>query len=265
MASRSAGDRTSYCPLPGRLLDAETDVLKIELHSHTSDDPCDVIPYDTFELIDAVAAQGYQALAVTLHDRQLDLTPFASFARERGVVLIPGIERTICGKHVLLLNFSAAATEAVRSFDDVRRLKQRERGLVIAPHPYFPSSSSLMSQATRHQDIFDAVEYNAMFTASLNFNARAARWARACGLPMVGNGDVHRLNQVGTTFSLVDATPEKDAICAAIRDGRVSVQAQPHSAAKAASIMSSLFMADLRCALALDKPSGRRLQPSINP
>jgi predicted metal-dependent phosphoesterase TrpH len=239
-------------------------VLKIELHSHTSDDPRDVIPYDTFELIDAAAAHGYQALAVTLHDRQLDLTPFAGCARERGVVLIPGIERTICGKHVLLLNFSAAATEAVRSFDDVRRLKQRERGLVIAPHPFFPSTSSLMSLATRHQDLFDAVEYNAMFTASLNFNARAVQWAGACGLPMVGNGDVHRLKQLGTTFSLVDAVPERDAICTAIREGRVSVQAKPHHAATAASIMVSLYTADVRRALALDRPSARRLQPSIH-
>lgn len=239
-------------------------MLKIELHSHTSDDPHDVIPYDTFELIDAAAAHGYQALAITLHDRQLDLTPFAGFARERGVVLIPGIERTICGKHVLLLNFSAASTEAVRSFDDVRRLKQREQGLVIAPHPYFPSTSSLMSLATRHQDIFDAVEYNAMFTAALNFNTRAVRWAEASGLPMVGNGDVHRLKQLGTTFSLVDASPEREAICAAIREGRVTVEAQPHSAAMAASIIGSLFTADVRRALSPGRLAARRLQPSIN-
>ena len=44
----------------------------------------------------------------------------ASFAAERGVTLIPGIERTIQGKHVLLLNFSRAA-------EDVRTLR-RSRG-----------------------------------------------------------------------------------------------------------------------------------------
>jgi predicted metal-dependent phosphoesterase TrpH len=238
-------------------------VLKIELHSHTSDDPCDVIPYDTFELIDAAAAQGYHALAVTLHDRQLDPASFARFAHERGVTLIPGIERTICGKHVLLLNFSAAATEAVRSFDDVRRLKQRERGLVIAPHPFFPSPTSLMSQALEHHDIFDAVEFNGMFTTSLNFNARAERWARERSLPMVGNGDVHRLAQLGTTFSLVDAEPHPAAICSAIREGRVVVQAQPHSAVTAAGIMGSLLLADLKRGLAW-KGTGRRLRPSVN-
>ena len=77
---------------------------------------------------------GYHALAVTLHDRQLDLRRYASLAAERGVTLIPGIERTIQGKHVLLLNFSSAA-EDVRSFDDLAVLKRREAGLVIAPHP----------------------------------------------------------------------------------------------------------------------------------
>ena len=238
-------------------------MLKIELHSHTSDDPWDVIPYNTFELISAAAAHGYQALAVTLHNRQLDPAPFAAFARERGITLIPGIERTICGRHVLLLNFSAAATQAVHSFDDVRRLKQRERGLVIAPHPFFPAPSSLRSLAVEHQDIFDAVEYNAMFTASLNFNLKAERWARERGLPMVGNGDVHRLSQLDTTWSIVDAAPDSDAICAAIREGRVDVHARPHSWWKAASLAGSLLLLpDIKRALALEKPARRRLQPS---
>jgi len=239
-------------------------VLKIELHSHTSDDPSDVIPHDTFALIETAAAHGYQALAVTLHDRQLDPAPFAGFARERGITLIPGIERTICGRHVLLLNFSATATAAVRSFDDVRRLKQRERGLVIAPHPFFPAPSSLLSLAVAQQDVFDAVEYNAMFTASFNFNVKAARWARELGLPMVGNGDVHRLDQLGTTWSIVDAAPDADAICAAIREGRVSVHAHPLGALKAASILGSLLLADIKRGLALETPGGRRLQPSGN-
>ena len=54
------------------------------------------------------------------------------YAAERGITLIPGIERTIEGRHVLLLNFSAA-TESVHSFDDLARLKSRESGLVVAP------------------------------------------------------------------------------------------------------------------------------------
>jgi len=92
-------------------------MLKVELHTHTADDLVDRIPYTTFELIDRAIALDYDAMAVTLHERQLDLRRFAPYAAERGLVLIPGIERTIEGRHVLLLNFPTGA-EDVRTFDD---------------------------------------------------------------------------------------------------------------------------------------------------
>ena len=216
-------------------------MIKVELHSHTSDDPVDRIRYSTHELIDRAAARGYGALAVTLHDRQLDIRPLVSYARERGIVLIPGIERTVEGRHVLLLNFTRGATEDVETFDDVRRLKTRESGLVVAPPPFFPAGHSLRGLMHRHADLFDAVEYNAMFTASLNFNLLAERWARRHGIPMVGNGDVHRLEQLGTTYSLVDAGRDPAAICDAIRQGRVTVVKNPLSWATAARIVASIF------------------------
>jgi hypothetical protein len=219
-------------------------VLKVELHSHSADDPVDAIPHSTAQLIGRAAALGYQALAITLHDRQLDLREYGSFAAERGVTLIPGIERTIQGKHVLLLNFSRAS-EDVRTFDDLAALKRREAGLVIAPHPFFPGSTCLRGLMDRHADLFDAVEYNAMFTPSLNFNNAAERWALAHGKPMTGSGDVHRLRQLGTTFSLVDAEPNADAICAAILAGRVRVQATPRSWASAIGIMADLTIAEV--------------------
>jgi hypothetical protein len=216
-------------------------MIKVELHSHTSDDPVDRIRYSTHELIDRAAARGYGALAVTLHDRQLDIRPLVSYARERGIVLIPGIERTVERRHVLLLNFTRGATEDVETFDDVRRLKTRESGLVVAPHPFFPAGHSLRGLMHRHADLFDAVEYNAMFTASLNFNLLAERWARRHGMPMVGNGDVHRLEQLGTTYSLVDADGDPAAICDAIRRGRVTVVKSPLSWATATRVVASMF------------------------
>jgi predicted metal-dependent phosphoesterase TrpH len=219
-------------------------VLKVELHAHSADDPFDAIPHTTPQLIDRAAALGYQALAVTLHDRQLDVRRFASFAAERGVTLIPGIERTIQGKHVLLLNFSRAA-EDVHSFDDLAVLKRREAGIVIAPHPFFPGSTCLRGLLDRHADLFDAVEYNAMFTPTVNFNKAAERWARDHGKPMTGNGDIHRLRQLGTTYSLVEAEPHPDAICDAVRAGRVQVEAAPRSLAYAVSLMADLTVSEI--------------------
>ena len=219
-------------------------MLKVELHAHTADDPLDAIPHSTVQLIERAAEMGYDALAITLHDRQLDLGPYRAYAASRGITLIPGIERTIEGKHVLLLNFSRGA-EDVQTFDDLAVLKRGEAGVVIAPHAFFPGGTCLRGLMDRHADLFDAVEYNAMFTASLNFNTTAVRWAAAHGKPMVGAGDVHRLRQLGTTYSLIDAPRDADAICAAIRAGRVQVEAAPISWASAIGIMADLTIADI--------------------
>jgi predicted metal-dependent phosphoesterase TrpH len=225
-------------------LTINADTLKVELHSHTADDPRDRISYTTCDLIDRAAQLGYDALAVTLHDRQLDTRGLESYAAERGVTLIPGIERTIERKHVLLLNFRRG-TEAVHSFDDLARLRQRESGLVIAPHAFFPHPSCLRGLMDRHADLFDAVEYNAMFTATVNFNERAVRWAHAHDKPLVGNGDVHRLRQLGSTYSLVQAERNADAICAAIQAGKVQLVANPLSASTAAGLVIDLFGSNL--------------------
>jgi predicted metal-dependent phosphoesterase TrpH len=220
-------------------------MLKVDLHTHTADDPSDRIPYQTHELVARAAELGFHGLAVTLHDRQLDPAPFRSYAASLGLVLIAGIERTIEGRHVLLLNYSRAA-ESIDSFDALARLRERERGLVIAPHPFFPACKALRGALTQHAQLFDAVEWNGMFTRTLNFNAHAERWARRHGKPMVGNGDVHRLEQLGKTYSLVDADPNPASICDAIAAGRVRVVATPHSTFTAARLVvgmvASTFM-----------------------
>jgi hypothetical protein len=62
---------------------------------------------------------------------------------------------------------------------------------------------------------------------------------------MVGNGDVHRLYQLGTCYSLVDAERTPDSICEAIRHGRVRVEARPLSTIRAAATIADLFGTDV--------------------
>jgi predicted metal-dependent phosphoesterase TrpH len=217
-------------------------MLKVELHTHTNDDPVDRISYSSTDLIDRAAILGYNALAITLHDKQLDLAELTPYAADRGIVLIPGVERTIQGRHVLLLNYRQGLTDDIKTFDDVRRLKASAPGLVVAPHPFFPAGSCLRGMMHTHADLFDAVECNAMFTASLDFNRFAERWAARHGKPLVGNCDVHRLEQLGTTYSLVDAPPDPTAICEAVAAGRVQVVRRPLSWRTATRLMASLIL-----------------------
>jgi predicted metal-dependent phosphoesterase TrpH len=219
-------------------------MLKVELHTHTADDPVDRIPHTARELIDRAVVLGYDALAITLHDHQLDLRRLTPYAAERGLVLIPGVERTIEGRHVLLLNFQRG-TEDVRTFSDLARLRERQPGLVIAPHPFFPTSVCLGTDLERHGDLFDAVERNATYTRAIDYNRRAEAWAARHGKPVVGNCDVHRLWQLGTTYSLVDAPRDANAICTAIAAGRVEVRSRPLAWTELARVAAFLALGNL--------------------
>jgi predicted metal-dependent phosphoesterase TrpH len=220
-------------------------LLKVELHAHTDEDPSDRIDHTTRQLIDHAASLDYGALAVTLHDRYFDPSPHVSYARERGVILMSGIERTLERRHVLLINFPAECAK-VRSFADLTRLKSSTRGLVVAPHPFYPTASALGRLLDRESALFDAIELNAMYTRTIDFNARALAWAHARGKPVVGNTDLHVLEQMGTTYSLVDAEPHPDAVCDAIRQGRVEVRREPLSLARAVKLFSLMCWGGLR-------------------
>lgn len=204
----------------------DTRVLKVDLHLHSREDPVDNIAHDATVLIDRAAALGFDALALTLHDGQLSDRHLADYARERDIVLLPGVERSIRGRHVLLINFPRAA-EDVRTFDDIARLKRASNGLVIAPHPFFPDGTCLRSAMDQRPEIFDAVEWSYFWTWGINFNAPAARWAQTYEKPIVGNSDLHDLRQLGRTHSWVDSERDPDAICDAIRAGRVTLETSP--------------------------------------
>ena len=232
-------------------------MIKVELHAHTAQDPCDYIPHSTRDLIDRASRLGYGAIAITLHDRHYDPAPDQAYAQSRGLVLIPGIERTIQGRHMLLVNFPAEA-EAVASFEDLRQLRTRHpRGLVIAPHAFYPIGSAIGADADRHADLIDAIEVNSMFVTWLDYNARAVRWARAKGKPLVGNTDLHLLYQLGTTYSLVDAPADADAICEAIRAGRVELRSSPLPIWRAAWIFAWMVVAGVigKIRLKIRRPS----------
>jgi predicted metal-dependent phosphoesterase TrpH len=239
-------------------------VLKAELHAHTADDPRDYIPHSATELIERAAQLGYGALAVTLHDRSLDITDLAPFARSRGICLIRGIERAIEHKHVLLLNFGDEA-EQVDDFDALAELRQANPGgLVIAPHPFYPGKSCVGHTLDRRPDLFDAVELNAFYTSAVDtFNTAALRCAERHGKPVVANADVHRLRQLGRTYSLVHAEPNPDAVCEAIRAGRVEIRTAPLSTREAIFHLGALASREALALLTRSRTDRAPRRPAI--
>ncbi len=201
-------------------------ILKADFHIHTSEDRKDVIRYSAIELIDMAKDRGFSCLAITNHDLCTWNEYLRDYAKERGICLLPGMEATVEGRHVLLINFDFSDI-SISSFRDLHRL-ERENALIIAPHPFYPSLVALRGKFVRHIKLFDAAEWSHFFCRSINFNLKMEKMARQAGLPLVGTSDAHQRGQFDTTYSLVEADEaEPEAIIQAVKKGRVDVVTRP--------------------------------------
>lgn len=208
--------------------------LKVDLHIHTGEDPLDRVPYSAYEMIQKAFEEGFDVLAITNHQCRTFNRNLFGFAQDLGILLIPGMEATIDNRHVLILNPPAGS--AFYDFSSLSTLDRRET-LVIAPHPYFPGLHSLNGQLKGHLSLFDALEYCHFYSPRMNFNHRTEVLAQQSGLPLLGNSDAHFLEQIGTTYSLVYAEKNREAIFSAIRAGKVQVVTRPLSPVQMGSIM----------------------------
>lgn len=140
--------------------------LKAAFHTHTCDDPFDVILHSAEMLIDGVAAKNLSVLAIACHECCVFNDYLSSYARKRGVVLVPGIEACLDGRHVVILNSDAEQAKA-STFAELRALGKRDAA-AIAPHPYYPVGSSVLGELERNIDLFDAIEYYRFYPKLLN-------------------------------------------------------------------------------------------------
>jgi len=203
--------------------------IKADFHIHTAEDPEDLIYYDAKQLIDMAHGQGYSVLAITNHNRCTWSPYLRDYAKERGICLLPGMEATIQGRHVVLINFDFSSL-SLNSFEDLRRLPGRERGIIMAPHPFYPSPVALRKALLQHERIFDAIEWCHFYCRRLNrFNLKAQETARRLGKTLLGTSDAHQRRQFGTTFTLLEAEPEPEAVIEAIKAGRAEVKTRPLS------------------------------------
>jgi len=227
--------------------------LKADLHIHTREaEPC--ITYGARDVITRAAREGYRVLSISNHDTHTYSDDLAAYARDHGVLLIPGVEATVEGRHVLVYN-ADVAVDKLRTFADLRRYRTPD-WLVVAPHPFFPASYCLRERLWQEIELFDAIEFSHFYTPRVDFNRAAVKLAGAVGLPLVGTSDSHLEEQFGTTFSLIEADPTVESVLSAIRKGRLSVVSRPLSLTRCFSIVA-------KHALAAARESARtRLRPS---
>lgn len=231
--------------------------LKADFHLHTADDRYDNIAHTSYELISHAAQKGFKVLSITNHDTYTFNPELVSYALDHDILLIPGIEKTIEGKHVLLLNAFPAA-EKIKSFAELQAAKN-DGLFVVAPHPFFKAHHCLGNKLIEHIDLFDAVEYSYFYTRWINFNRKARAVAREYRLPLIGNSDCHVLSYMGLSHSVITAYHKtENAVFDAIREHRVKVVSHPQPFHK----LLSMFI-NMQIMLHMNGKDGR-MEPADN-
>jgi len=196
---------------------------------HSGEDRFDSwISYSAKDLIRYASKLSFSVLSLTHHFHVYYNADLASFAKKRGIVLIPGVEMRYEGGDVLVLNLEK--TPSIRNLSELEKLRD-EGALIIAPHPFYPMGSSLGRKLVEHIKQFDAIEYCHFYSDFLTniFNRKAVRIARKYHKPVVGTSDAHQLYQFNSTFSLVDADLKRENVLEALRKGKVEYVSAPLS------------------------------------
>lgn len=196
-------------------------MLKANLHFHAGNDPEHPLDYTVRNGIDRAYALGFQVIAVTCHHAVLSTAEDESYARERGMLLIPGVELEIEKCHVVVLNVDRSV-ETVRTFVALAAYRTTHpECFVLAPHPYFNFGTSLGANLERNRSLFDAVECSWFHSRLIDRNRRAERFARDRALPYLATSDTHFLRHLDRAYALIDASePTASAVFCAIRRHR---------------------------------------------
>jgi predicted metal-dependent phosphoesterase TrpH len=200
---------------------------RIDLHGHCQGDPLDDIGHTIHQHIDHAHASGLDAIALTWHRRIFADESAIAYAREKGVLLIPGVETELFGRHhTIVLNVAPGEIPANPTLEDLRRIRQNPDYFVLAPHPYYPHSCCLGKTIDEYPECFDGVEWChyhfKWIPSAISPNERARRWAKKQGKPLIACSDAHDLHALGQFYSEVDAEElSAPALFAALRAGRV--------------------------------------------
>jgi len=194
-------------------------MLRLDLHVHTwvSKDSVNSIPGINRRCRD-LFLDGY---AVCDHDSVDSLAEAG--ASSEGLVVVPGLEVTARGAHIICLDPSEAILAGLSIVETVERIHGQGATAVLA-HPYAMPRSYVRFREVEGAG-FDAIEV--ANSAQVPFNL-VMGWNRGLaerlGLPQTGGSDSHIPETVGRAYTVVEAASrEPKDVIEAIRKGRTSV------------------------------------------
>jgi len=187
----------------------------VDLHVHTIFSPDSSIPPKT--LVETLLAHPFiKAVAVTDHNTVRGYFKVRELATAYSdLLIIPGVEVSTVEGDVILLGVAEVPPKPW-TVENVIDFARSRGGLVVAAHPY--RAYGLGDSAKKYP--IDAVEVlNGGCPRQLNMLAEEL--AKAMGLPGVGGSDAHRVDELWTVYTEIQASTDLDDVLRAIKLGLV--------------------------------------------
>ena len=185
--------------------------VKIDLHVHTS------YSYDGLIKPKELAVYAKRAcldgIAITDHDV---IEGAIKIARNTDYLIIPGIEVTSLGGHVIGLNVEEQVPSKLSVDETVDKIHEAG-GIAVACHPSALFKESLGKRTTAR---FDAIEVINSSVIPFNRSKRKSqKIASMLGIAKVAGSDAHYGPEIGYAYTIVDAELDADEIVKAISKG----------------------------------------------
>jgi predicted metal-dependent phosphoesterase TrpH len=185
--------------------------VKIDPHVHTHYSYDSVIKPE--ELVFYAKRRGLDGIAITDHDV---IEGAIKIARNTDYLIIPGIEVTSLGGHVIGLNVEEQVPSKLSVDETVDKIHEAG-GIAVACHPSALFKESLGKRTTAR---FDAIEVINSSVIPFNRSKRKSqKIASMLGIAKVAGSDAHYGPEIGYAYTIVDAELDADEIVKAISKG----------------------------------------------
>ncbi len=191
--------------------------LKASLHIHTSEDKSEgyFINYDVYELIDRAAELKFDVLGLTCHKKFIYHEKFEDHAKNKGILLIFGVELSI-GLNALsrfdmiVLNIEPNEAENIEKINSLSGLDNYKKLhpdiFILVPHPFHYRLDSIgEKKMLKNIDLFDAIEHHWFYHKLINPNKKAFKIAERFKKPFIATADLHNFDYFSTDYVIVEA------------------------------------------------------------
>lgn len=169
--------------------------MKADLHIHTH------YSYDSTaspeEMVEAAIKKGINCLAICDHGEIKGAREAIEYAKDRPILIIPGIEIKSKEGDILGLNIKEIIPNKLSAKETIKKIKELG-GLAIIPHPFGWSCSFKRKLENLVSDIDGIEVLNASIFGS--GNKKALIFSQKHNLPLTAGSDAHFPNFVGRVY-----------------------------------------------------------------